>query len=89
MTDTFITLEFEQIREQLLSYAATQNARDRIAELTPHLQEAKLRGALHETNDARKILDHLGTPPLPDTVSVRSALTLAEKGGMLVGFEKA
>ena len=33
MTDTFITLEFEQIREQLLSYAATQNARDRIAEL--------------------------------------------------------
>lgn len=84
MSSTLTTLEFEQIRDQLLSYAATQDARDRIRKLAPHLQEARLRGALHETNDARIILDHAGTPPIPDTASVRAALTLAEKGGMLL-----
>ena len=84
MSNTFITLEFERIREQLLTYAATQSAKERIMELAPHLQEARLRGALHETNDARTILDHIGTPPIPDTASVRAALILAEKGGMLL-----
>ena len=83
MSDTLQILEFDKIREQLLSYAATQSAKEKIAALQPHLQEVLLRGALHETNDARTILDFAGLPPLPDTSSVRTALLLAEKGGLL------
>ena len=84
MSSTLKTLEFEKIREQLLSYAATQAAKEKIAVLKPHLQEVLLRGALHETTDARTILNYAGMPPLPDTESARSALELAEKGGLLL-----
>ena len=83
MHNTLEILEFEKIREQLLSYAATQTAREKIRELKPILQEVLLRGALHETNDARAILDYAGTPPLPDTEAARNAALLAEKGSML------
>ncbi|MBP3704883.1 MAG: DNA mismatch repair protein MutS, partial [Clostridia bacterium] len=84
MSNALEILEFEKIREQLLSYAATQAAKEKIRELKPHLQEVLLRGALHETSDARTMLDFAGTPPLPDTEAVCSALMLAEKGGLLL-----
>lgn len=84
MQNALETLEFDKIREQLLSYAATQSAKARISALTPILNEARLRGALHETGGARKILDFAGMPPLPDTAAARTALTLAEKGGLLL-----
>lgn len=83
MQNSLDTLEFFEIKQQLLTYAATQSAREKIESLAPILNEARLRGALHETNDARKILDFAGTPPLPDTETVKVGLTLAEKGALL------
>lgn len=83
MPNTLEILEFDKIREQLLAYAATPYAKEKISALQPHLKEVLLRGALHETNDARTILDFAGMPPLPDTESVRHAVQLAEKGGLL------
>lgn len=83
MQDVLETLEFDKIREQLVSYAATQNAKERLAALTPILSEVRLSGALRETDGARKILDFAGLPPLPNTAAVKTALTLAEKGALL------
>lgn len=83
MAESLTVLEFDKIREQLLSYASTTAAKEKIAALQPHLKEVLLRGALHETTDARAILDLSGNPPLPDTENARTALTIAEKGGLL------
>ncbi len=83
MQNALETLGFEQIRAQLAGCAATKWAQDKIAALAPHRSEARLTGALRETNDARTILDFAGLPPLPDTQAARDALTRAEKGGLL------
>ena len=81
MQNAFETLGFEQIREQLAAYAATQQAKAQILALAPLTSEVRLRGALRETDGARQILDFAGMPPLPDTEAAKNALTLAEKGG--------
>lgn len=83
MQNALETLGFEQIRAQLAGCAATKWAQDKIAALAPHRSEARLTGALRETNDVRTILDFAGLPPLPDTQAARDALTRAEKGGLL------
>ncbi len=83
MQNAFETLGFEQIREQLVAYAATQQTKARIMALAPLTSEVRLRGALRETDGARQILDFAGMPPLPDTEAAKNALTLAEKGGLL------
>ena len=53
MQNALETLGFEQIRAQLAGCAATKWAQDKIAALAPHRSEARLTGALRETNDAR------------------------------------
>lgn len=81
------TLEFNEIRTRLCTYAMTEHARQKINALLPITVETQLRHAQNETDGARKILDLCGLAPLPDTAALREILTRADKGAQLLPDE--
>ncbi|BCJ92711.1 endonuclease MutS2 [Anaerocolumna cellulosilytica] len=88
MKDTMIyktiqTLEYDQILEMLSNNAASDNAKEKLTALRPSLSITTVRAKIKETTDARRILDSLGTPPLPTMKDIKTLLELAEKGSML------
>lgn len=83
MKDNGTVLEFDQIKEMLCGYACTDAAREKLAALSPFLEESRVRNALHDTTEARLVLDSMGSPPLSSLQKLRPILTVAEKGGML------
>lgn len=81
---SIITLEFNKILEMLCNNAVSENAKAKLKELRPYLSEWEVNAKMMETTEARKILDHIGTPPLPTMKDIEMLLELAEKGSMLV-----
>ncbi len=77
-------LEFNKILEQLCNYAISENAKQKLLALRPYLSEREVRAKLKDTTEARKIMDHIGSAPLPVMKDIGMLLELAEKGGMLV-----
>ncbi len=84
MNQTFTILEFNHILEQLADCAQSETARKRIMEMTPCLQERECRRRMEETTDARRILDTLGTPPIPSMKELPQTLNEAGKGFLLM-----
>lgn len=78
------TLEFNQILDKLCSYAHTDTAREKLRSLRPFLEERRVLAGLRETDDARLMIDALGSPPLTAMKEIRAMLLIAEKGGMLL-----
>lgn len=78
------TLEFNIIREKLSDYALSQRAKQKLLELTPYLKEWEVTARIKDTTEGRKILDHIGTPPLAVMKDMDMLLELSEKGSMLV-----
>ena len=77
-------LEFNKIRNKLSEYAVSEQARQRLLELTPYLSEREVKAKINDTTEGRRILDHIGTPPLAVMKDMTMLLELAKKGAMLV-----
>lgn len=77
-------LEFHKILEQLSQNAVSETARQKLLALRPYLSEWEVNARINDTTEARRILDEIGTPPLPVMKDVEMLLELAEKGGMLI-----
>lgn len=84
MTNVYKTLEFNAIIDQLKNYCFTEQAKDNFTKLTPYLSEIEVNAALRETSEARKILEHIGNPPLVSMKDVNKYLITAKQGGMLL-----
>ena len=83
MNDTEKTLEFDKIKEQWLSYAMTEAARQQIQEITPCLNEVQLKLWLKETTEARQMIEKAGNPPLVSWLDIPQIIEIAEKEGCL------
>ena len=65
MNHTFDAVAFTEIIEQLAEYANSPQAKEKIRNLQPYLDEGELKRNMRDTTQARQMLDLLGTPPLP------------------------
>lgn len=83
MNDTEKTLEFDKIKEQWISYAMTETARQQIQEITPCLNEVQLKLWLKETTEARQMIEKAGNPPLVSWLDIPQIIEIAEKEGCL------
>lgn len=77
------SLEFIQIQNQLAQLALSQEAKLKIMQLSPILDEALLKRSMDETTQAKQILALAGTPPLAAMEGLAELLELAEIGAML------
>ncbi len=84
---TLEALEWGRILGELRALCRTPQGRLRLAEGSDtalfETQEAEVRARLRETSEARTLLDHESPPPLGGCRDVSTALSLAEKGGVL------
>ncbi len=83
MNHTFEILGFQQIIEQLQTYANTAQAKEEIKQLEPYLSESELRKNMRDTTQARLMLDKIGTPPIPIMEHVAEYVDQAVKGELL------
>ncbi len=83
MLNTFKTLEFNNILNNLSEFALSQNAKDKILALKPFLSERDCKKNMKDTSEAKKIIDSLGSPPISTMTELDKILVLAEKGSML------
>ncbi len=83
MLNTYKTLEFNKILENLSQCALSENAKDKLLELKPFLNEKECRKKQKDTTEAKIIIESIGTPPLAIMKNLDKTLALAEKGGML------
>ncbi len=77
-------LEFNKILVKLREYAVSERAKQKLLELVPYLSERDVKAKIKDTTEGRKILDHIGTPPLAVMKDIEMLLELAEKGAMLI-----
>ncbi|SFR83343.1 endonuclease MutS2 [Anaeromicropila populeti] len=77
-------LEFHIIKQQLMDYAHSEKAKQRLSALEPYLKETEITARTKETTDARILLDALGLPPFVSMKDLDNLLDLAEKGSMLL-----
>lgn len=81
---TIKALEFDKILNRLADNACSENAKKKLADLRPYLSLSEVNAKIKETTEARKILDGMGTPPLPSMKDIDAILELTEKGSMLL-----
>jgi dsDNA-specific endonuclease/ATPase MutS2 len=77
-------LEFNIILDKLSEYAISQNAKHKLLELRPYLNEREVNAKIKDTTEARSVLDHIGTPPIATMKDINMLLELSEKGAMLI-----
>ena len=75
-----IVLEFNKIKEQWISFAQTESAKEEIKKTIPYLYESELATKLRETTEARKILDKMGNPPIPTLEEMKELIDISKKG---------
>ncbi len=83
MNNIINTLEFNKIIDKLKEYTLTKAGKDKLDQLKPILSERELKHELHETTEARIILDKLGLPPLISLEQMHDILITANQGGCL------
>ena len=77
-------LEFNKILAKLSEYAISDRAKQKLLALTPYLSERDVKAKIKDTTEGRRILDHIGTPPLAIMKDIEMLIDLAEKGAMLI-----
>lgn len=87
MNHTFQILDFYHILEKLKEFAHTEAAKERIKGLTPSLNEGEVRKNLHDTTEARIIIDRMGLPPAVNMNGLSAILNTAKQGGCLSAEE--
>lgn len=81
---TMTALEFDAIRTQLASYGISDLAKEKLSLLTPSCNEKEVKLRQSETTQGVKMLQNIGTPPLPTMQNLDSWLDSAAKGSMLM-----
>jgi DNA mismatch repair protein MutS2 len=73
--NTYRTLEFEAVRQWLLSYAGSPMGRRRLEALAPQTDAGRVKEALRLTSEARAVLEALGRQPYHDLPDIAAPLT--------------
>ena len=84
MNHTFDAVAFTEIIEQLAEYANSPQAKEKIRNLQPYLDEGELKRNMRDTTQARQMLDLLGTPPLPVMEQIGHIVEKAVLGELLL-----
>ncbi|MHB8075561.1 endonuclease MutS2 [Desulfosporosinus fructosivorans] len=79
----YITLEFDEILKQLADKAQSNLVKARCLALAPSLKEAEVRRRLDETTQAKRIIEQIGTPPLPTMTDLQKVIDLITIDAML------
>lgn len=80
-------IEFDKVKEIWMNLAITDEAKERIKEVSFYLTEGELRKQLRDTTDSRKLIEMLGTPPLQNVAEIKDILMVAEKGDCLTPYQ--
>lgn len=81
---TIKALEFDKILNMLSEFAFSETAAQKLIELRPYLSQREVNAKIKETTDARKLLDHIGMPPISSMKEMNKILEITEKGSMLL-----
>lgn len=84
MIHTEVTLEFNKIKDLLCSHALSEQAKSKLSQLVPFMDERECRNKMNETTEARQILNMAGTAPLSPMKEIGDILGICEKGFMLL-----
>lgn len=84
MEKSMNALEFNKIIEMLCENAVSENTKQKLRELKPYLNESEVNAKTRDTTEARMILDHIGSAPLPAMKDIPMLLELAQMGAMLI-----
>ncbi len=76
-------LEFDTVINKLMELACTEHAKMDICRLEPYLSEIEVCARLHETTEAKIMLEKCGNPPISSLVGIDDLIMIAEKGGCL------
>jgi DNA mismatch repair protein MutS2 len=79
--NTFRTLEFEAIRNLLLSHAGSAQGKERLQRLAPLTEIEGVRGALERTSQAVRLSNRLGRQPYHDLPDLSEILPAARVAG--------
>lgn len=79
-----ITLEFDKILGELAEKALSETVKTRCLKLKPSLNEAEARRWMDETTQAKRIIEHIGTPPLSSMPELQKIIDLIAIEAMLV-----
>jgi len=84
MDRSLLILEFNQILEQLSTYAITRQTKISIRDLQPCINEAEVKKYLRDTTQARQLIDDVGMPPIPFMENIEEYIIKAVKGELLL-----
>ena len=82
--NNYITLEFDKILSWLAENALSETAKARCLELKPSLSQAEVRRWMHETTQAKRIIEQTGTPPLSSMTELQKVIDLIAIDAMLI-----
>lgn len=80
-------IEFDKIKKIWMELAITEYAKEKILGASYYLSESELRRQLKDTTDSRKMIEMLGTPPLPNVEEIKEIIMIAEKGDCLTPYQ--
>ena len=79
----FKTLEFNDILNKLSEYALSTTAKEACLSLIPAKNISEAAQRIHETTQARKIIEQTGTPPLSVMTELQKIISLVNADAML------
>ncbi|MFI3173799.1 MAG: DNA mismatch repair protein MutS [Bacillota bacterium] len=82
--NTFETLEFTTILEQLSEMSFSETVKETIRNLKPTLSEAECKKKMDETTQAKKVFEVLGNPPISFMTDLTKKVELSQNGSMLL-----
>jgi len=86
---TMQRLEYTQVKERLLEYAATYLGKERVRRLTPLTEVGAVRSLLEEAAEAAELLKHGANVPLPSLTGMETIFPLIGKGYVFTEAELA
>lgn len=80
---TYTTLEFYKVKERIMDFALSEQARERIHTLVPSTDEVKIKNWLKETTEARAIIQKSASAPLSSLSGMERVMGALKKGYLL------
>lgn len=80
---TYTTLEFYKVKERIMDFALSEQARERIHRLVPSTDEVKIKNWLKETTEARAIIQKSASAPLSSLSGMERVMGALKKGYLL------
>ncbi|MGC5327522.1 endonuclease MutS2 [Brevibacillus sp. SYSU BS000544] len=77
------TLEFDLVKEKLMNFAISEQGKEKVRKLQPYTDLVVIENALHETTEARAIVDKGGSVPLHGLHDIEQVMEKLGKGASL------